>query len=716
MPKAKHYNVVVIGTGFGGTMTALPIARAFKQRAKGETVLMLERGTWWTTPVGTVQDKEVVTYDFLQKDNKQPVQYWSTPNHFSGFLDLFTRCFRHKKNEDGLYDMSLVGRRGFLGIFGRQNDGVSILRACGVGGGSLVYSNITLRPPNFIFDDNKNWPLTWLPAERDAFYDLARLSISKGVLWALEQAGQSLVQPGPGVLPNVGAPNTGLSNIVTRTAKADPNWVIKPDPNNSRGLKQIQVPPDPPVPPPPGRLDFYNDVWIDRARLFQTAMSNLTSEFGAVDLAINDFDTTIQPGKPSNQFDGAGNAKNYCERQGRCNVGCLPGARHTLNKQLMAAALGTPHGNPGSPAKPRVFQNNELEIAPLIEVDVIVARPGGGYEIRYFQRDEKKPSRKTRGSVTADKAVVSAGCLGTSELLLRCKAEGTLPNLSDKTGYGFSTNGDYIAFVENTKFRMRMTRGPVTTSFGHFNTGNPQTGADTSKFHTVEDQGIPPALATIVGAGVPLIRKLSSSHKHWWVVLYAFLKWLWKRAVHSVTGIFKNYDIRQDIFKSDDEILAQMLCVVAQGRDRADGEFRLGTNRRDTPLRLSRDKDKHDFWDDPIYTEIAKTLVRLAPVVAEKPGSEFQNPFVNPLTKELKAEAIAVTHPLGGCRMAKTAAEGVCDEFGRVFDKSKSGSRPFYEGLYIADGSIMPTGLGINPSLTISTVSLRIASNIINEL
>jgi hypothetical protein len=53
-------------------------------------------------------------------------------------------------------------------------------------------------------------------------------------------------------------------------------------------------------------------------------------------------------------------------------------------------------------------------------------------------------------------------------------------------------------------------------------------------------------------------------------------------------------------------------------------------------------------------------------MVAEKPGSEFQNPFVNPLTKELKAEAFAVTHPLGGCRMANSAAEGVCDEFGRV--------------------------------------------------
>src|ERR1051326_3102552 len=244
MPKAKHYAVVVIGTGFGGTMTALPIARAFKQRNKGETVLMLERGTWWTTPVGTVQDKEVATYDFLKTTNKQPVQFWSTPNHFVGFLDIFTRCFRRKKNEDGLYDLSLVGRRGILGIFGRQNDGVSVLRACGVGGGSLVYSNITLRPPDFIFDDNNNWPLTWTKAERNSFYDLARSSIAKGVLWALEQPGQNLLTPAPGVIPSAGAVNTGLSNIVTRTAKLDPNWVIQPDPNNSRGLKQIQPPPN----------------------------------------------------------------------------------------------------------------------------------------------------------------------------------------------------------------------------------------------------------------------------------------------------------------------------------------------------------------------------------------------------------------------------------------------------------------------------------------
>ena len=43
MPKATHYTVVVIGTGFGGTMTAIPIAREIVRRNKGESILMLER-------------------------------------------------------------------------------------------------------------------------------------------------------------------------------------------------------------------------------------------------------------------------------------------------------------------------------------------------------------------------------------------------------------------------------------------------------------------------------------------------------------------------------------------------------------------------------------------------------------------------------------------------------------------------------------------------
>jgi cholesterol oxidase len=480
-----------------------------------------------------------------------------------------------------------------------------------------------------------------------------------------------------------------------------------PDPNNERGVKQVE--PIPPNPAPPGRIDPSNALWIDRARLFQSAISQLTPEFGAVDLAINDFD----PANPKNQYDAAGNPKNYCERQGRCNVGCLPGARHTLNKQLMAAALGSPlplpHGTPPT------FQNNELEIQPLAEVDVIVARPGGGYEIRYLQRDKEKPWHTSPQVVTADKVVVAAGCLGTTEILLRSKERGTLPNLSDKVGFGFSTNGDYLAFVEPTKERMRLTRGPVTTSFGHFNTGKPETGDDTSKFHNIEDQGIPPALASIVGSGVPFIRKLGGSHHSLLFIVRTITRQACRVVLRFIAAFFKNFAVRQDIFKTDDEILANMLCVVAQGREAGVGQFRLGTNGRDTPLRLQR-TDGKQFWQDPIYREIDATLTRLARHVAADPNQKFENPFVNVLTGELKADAVPVAHPLGGCRMAKDASGGLVDEFGRVFDKTKAGERPFYEGLYVADASIIPTALGVNPSLTISTLSLRVASKIIEEL
>jgi hypothetical protein len=116
MRKSTHY-----GCGdwnHGGTMTALPIAREIVRKNKGQNVLMLERGTWWTTPVGTVQDKEVQAFDFLARKG-HPVQYWSTPNNFRGFVDIFTRCLRRKQTEDGLYDFSLMGRRGLVGFLDR---------------------------------------------------------------------------------------------------------------------------------------------------------------------------------------------------------------------------------------------------------------------------------------------------------------------------------------------------------------------------------------------------------------------------------------------------------------------------------------------------------------------------------------------------------------------------------------------------------------------
>ena len=63
-------------------------------------------------------------------------------------------------------------------------------------------------------------------------------------------------------------------------------------------------------------------------------------------------------------------------------------------------------------------------------------------------------------------------------------------------------------------------------------------------------------------------------------------------------------------------------------------------------------------------------------------------------------------HPLGGFRMADSADLGVVDSTGAAYG---------YEGLYCIDSSIIPTSLGVNPSLTISAVSERCADALVGR-
>lgn len=57
-------------------------------------------------------------------------------------------------------------------------------------------------------------------------------------------------------------------------------------------------------------------------------------------------------------------------------------------------------------------------------------------------------------------------------------------------------------------------------------------------------------------------------------------------------------------------------------------------------------------------------------------------------------------HPLGSARMGVSADMSVVDASGRAWD---------VDGLYVADGSVVPTSLGVNPQLTIMALATRIA-------
>ena len=68
-----------------------------------------------------------------------------------------------------------------------------------------------------------------------------------------------------------------------------------------------------------------------------------------------------------------------------------------------------------------------------------------------------------------------------------------------------------------------------------------------------------------------------------------------------------------------------------------------------------------------------------------------------------KARAIALD-PLGSARIGSDRRASVCDPDGRVWDA---------EELYVVDGSVLPTSLGVNPQLTVMAMALRVASKML---
>jgi choline dehydrogenase-like flavoprotein len=80
------------------------------------------------------------------------------------------------------------------------------------------------------------------------------------------------------------------------------------------------------------------------------------------------------------------------------------------------------------------------------------------------------------------------------------------------------------------------------------------------------------------------------------------------------------------------------------------------------------------------------------------------------LTLELVGqERIQITsgHPMGGCALGGDARRDVVDSHGRSWD---------VDGLYVADSSILPTSLGVNPCYTVYALARYIADKIVEDI
>jgi cholesterol oxidase len=71
-----------------------------------------------------------------------------------------------------------------------------------------------------------------------------------------------------------------------------------------------------------------------------------------------------------------------------------------------------------------------------------------------------------------------------------------------------------------------------------------------------------------------------------------------------------------------------------------------------------------------------------------------------------KDGTVNTAHPLGGCRMTERgAAAGVVDGVGESLRN---------RNLFVVDAAVIPSALGVNPSLTIAAVAESIADRLIH--
>ncbi|HEY7702481.1 MAG TPA: GMC family oxidoreductase N-terminal domain-containing protein [Candidatus Limnocylindrales bacterium] len=70
-------------------------------------------------------------------------------------------------------------------------------------------------------------------------------------------------------------------------------------------------------------------------------------------------------------------------------------------------------------------------------------------------------------------------------------------------------------------------------------------------------------------------------------------------------------------------------------------------------------------------------------------------------------------HQMGTVRMGDTPRDHPCDPYGRV--RARGRRDRLIGGLYVADASLFPTGIGINPMLTVMALARRVSRTVLTE-
>ena len=349
-----------------------------------------------------------------------------------------------------------------------------------------------------------------------------------------------------------------------------------------------------------------------------------------------------------------------------CHTGCVFGAKNSLITNYLWAA-----------------ENAGVQVMPNMQVEQVSQSSARPYrytvQADVMDNEGANPTRAPTGQTVEFQCkvlVLAAGAMATPPLLLRSRPQ--LPSLSAQVGKNLGVNGDHVAAIEFDPARVQSALGlpgyhefykgkPITTMSYDWWVGRRSHAYDGTRFNLQEI-----FLSTLTNFLYDSGRTLPGGPS-WW-------------------GLQKKQAIAH---------WANRIELLAMVEDTHDGEWyappQSGAAERPNAGPIAIGTFNYAMSEQSVAIRAAANKV-MGELAAYKGLGRFLA-----LTE---TEGVYCAHPLGGCRMADSPDLGVVDDKGSVYG---------YEGLFCIDGSIIPTSLGVNPSLTISAVTERCAEALIDR-